>query len=108
MRKHVFKIFMRPLTASLALTAVVFVVVYTLLFVAPQPQRALYALWADPGQILFFSAALFVVYGIPTWLLIFVVLKCVAALRAQRKAAGSIAHPRDSEHAELSESAHDR
>ena len=57
MRRHVSNIFMRPLIASFVSTAVVFVVVYTLCFVAPQPQRALYAFWADPGQILFFSAA---------------------------------------------------
>jgi hypothetical protein len=99
---------MRPLIASFVSAAVICAVLYTLLLIAPHPRRALYNFSADPGQILFISALAFVVYGTPTWLLIFVVLKCVAAFRGLRNGAGSLAHARNTEDAEPSESAHDR
>jgi glycerol uptake facilitator-like aquaporin len=102
MRKHVYNIFMRPLIGSFVSAAVVFVVLYTLLLVAPQPRRALYAFSADPGQFRVFSAAAFVVYGTPTGFLIFVVLKCVAAFRGRQNVAGSLAHGRDTEDTEPS------
>jgi hypothetical protein len=88
--RHVSSIYTRPSIASFVSTAVVFVVAYAVCFVAPAPKRALHAFCADRGQALFFSAALFVVCGTPAWLLIFVILKCAAALRGRRNAASSL------------------
>ena len=75
----------RRLIVSFLVALGTFAVYYAVRFVLPAPGRALYNFRADSGMILFFASILFLVYGVPAWLVAFVILTFVGPLRTSRR-----------------------
>ena len=89
--------FVRRSIASLLAAVAIFVCGYAFYFVAPAPGRFLYNISANPGGILFMGAALFVVYGLPIWAVLLLILSFVGPLRSSGVQAGPPSDTRDSE-----------
>jgi len=78
---------MRSLVASYFVAALLWFVV-SLSFVVRDP-RAVYNLTADPGQVLFITGLVFVIFATPIWLLAYVILALVNRFRPRGSAADS-------------------
>jgi hypothetical protein len=75
---------LRRLALSFALAVLLFAALNVAVFVLPAPERAAYNWSHNTGGLLFFTAALFVSFGVPLWALIHVGLSLTARSRARK------------------------